>query len=359
MSYEQQEIASVLGAAFGRDSSGKPVDPATRVDEHFAALHAFVTGSPNSPPQLDDVVNKLRAIYQGLNQAANAPNQGAALLSMVGGGGGAPAAAAQLQTVAQSVPKPIAAMLQTVSQSSAAVATSGASAQLSDAWQSKVLPLCREAFNRYPFIAGSSADVPLEDFTHLLGPGGLIDQFFDKYLQPFVDTTTTPWHWQSAEHTKLGLSPGALEEFERAAKIRDALFPNGSQMMVQFQLVPVELDPGIASVSLDIAGQRLSYAHGPEEPVNFAWPGPNGATQLRLTMTPINSGSATVIQNNGPWSLLRLMDAGHVVNSGQPDKFQVSFSSAAGRAVFELNAASVRNPFTLGALRAFRCPAKL
>jgi type VI secretion system protein ImpL len=49
-----------------------------------------------------------------------------------------------------------------------------------------------------------------------------------------------------------------------------------------------------------------------------------------------------------------------VIPSGKPDKFRVVFSGgASGSATFELNASSVRNPFTLTALRSFRCPAKL
>ena len=88
-----------------------------------------------------------------------------------GGGGGAAGAAAQLTASwRRALPKPVAAMLQTVSQSSAQVTASGASTELSDAWRSKVLPLCRAAFDRYPFIASSTQDVPLDDFVHLLGP---------------------------------------------------------------------------------------------------------------------------------------------------------------------------------------------
>ena len=44
--------------------------------------------------------------------------------------------------------------------------------------------------------------MPLDDFVRLLGPGGLIDQFFDQYLKPFVDTTQTPWQWQSADQRR-------------------------------------------------------------------------------------------------------------------------------------------------------------
>ena len=364
MTLEEAQVAGILGEAFGNDPSGKPVDPASRVDAHFRGLNDFVAGSKDKPAQMEAVIGKIQQIYAGLNQAANAPNQGQALLGMVagGGGGGGGSAAAQLADISQSVPKPVAAMLQAVSQSSSAVTASGASQQLSDAWGSKVLPLCQDAFNRYPFIAGSAQDVPLDDFTRLLGPNGLMDQFFDQYLKPFVDTSQKPWRWQAGDHTKLGLSAGSLAEFQQAADIRDALFPTGAaQVSVKFDVVPVQLDPGLAQVSLEIGGgQRMTYAHGPIESKAMQWPGGDGTTLVRLTMTPATGGQqAPVTENSGPWALLRLLDAGHVTPSGQLDKVRITFTSPAGNAVFDLVAHSVHNPFTLTALRAFRCPAKL
>jgi type VI secretion system protein ImpL len=357
LTMEQNELASILGDAFGSGGDGKPVDPAARVDAHFRPLHDFVAGSKDHPAQLEVVIGKLQQIYSGLNQAANAPNQGQALLGMVGSGGGAAAALAE---AAQGAPKPVADMLQTVSASSSQVTASGASAQLSDAWRSKVLPLCQAAFNRYPFIAGSTQDVPLDDFTHLLGPGGLIDQFFDQNLKSLVDTTQLPWRWQAGGNAKLGLSAESLAQFQRASEIRDALFPTGgSQILVKFQLVPTQLDPGLAQVSIEIGGQHDAYAHGPVQPMPLQWPDAKGLTQVRVTLTPAAGGAATVLEENGPWALLRLLDAAHVIPSGQPDKFQIIFTSPAGKAAFELDASSVRNPFTLSALRAFRCPAKL
>ncbi len=364
LDYEQNEVLGILGAAYGVNAKGAPNDPAIRVDEHFGSLHAFVEGTPQGSPSLDSAIKEIQKVYEGMLGAANAPNQGASLLQQLGksgdagSGGGAAAAAAQLQQIAQSVPKPVAAMLQTVSQSSSQVTASGASTELQDAWRSKVLPLCQAAFNRYPFIAGSSEDVPIGDFAHLLGPDGLMMKFFDQYLKPFVDSTTEPWQWQSADHTKLGLSPGALSEFERADDIRQALFASGAQPAVQFQLVPVSLDPGLAQVSVEIAGQTLTYAHGPIQPAMMAWPGKDGSTLVRLTMTPAGGGSESVTQEDDTWSLLRLLDSGRLVPTGQPDKFHIVFSSAAGNAEFELNASSVRNPFNMS-LRGFRCPPKL
>lgn len=358
----EQAIEEGLGGTPG--AGGKPVDPAVRVDEHFRQIHNFVNGVKGQPAPMEVAIQKIQALYQNFNQVANAPNQGQALLGLVGGGGAggggaAGGAAAQLQDLAKDLPKPIAAMLQTVSASSSSVTASGASQQLSDAWRSKVLPLCNAAFNRYPFVRSSSADVPPDDFAHLLGPGGLIDTFFNDNLKPFVDTTQTPWRWQSADHAKLGLSPGALSEFERAALIRDSLFATGNTVQVRFQLVPVSLDPGLKEVSVTVGGQTLTYNHGPTQAMAFQWPGAGGQTHVVVTMVPLNGQESDLGPFDDAWAMLRLLDASRVIPSGQPDKFQIVFSSPAGQATFELNASSVRNVFTLSALRSFRCPARL
>ena len=374
LSFSQAEIAGILGEAFGATpGAGPPPDPASRVDEHFRALHDFVAG-PKGAEQgaqtpLETAISKIGTIAQNMTQVANSPNQGQALIQgLVGGGtgssggtsgGASAAAAAQLADLAKNVPQPVAGMLQTVSQSSTAVAATGVSHALTDAWKAKVLPLCDDAFlNRYPFAPASTTDVPIDDFTKLLGPGGLIDTFFSENLKPFVDTTSKPWKWQAANNAQLSLQPGTLAQFDNAATIRDSLF-SGQQILVKFTLVPVNLDPGVGQISLDIAGQTLTYNHGPTESMAFQWPGQGGKTLVRETMTPTAGGNATEVEKDGPWALLRLLDTAKVVPSGQPDKFRLIFTSPAGTATFDLNASSVRNPFTLTALRAFRCPPTL
>ncbi len=361
LSLEQQDLANILGEGFGGAASGgKPVDPATRVDEHFRWLHQFVAGDADHPtPPLETALQKMAALASGINAAANAANPGqAALSALAGGGGGSAGAAAQLQQIAQSVPGPIAAMLTTVSQSSASLTERGASDALEDAWRSKVLPLCNAAFGRYPFVAGSSEDVPADDFARLLGPGGLIDTFFNENLKPFVDTGNTPWRWQVADHASLGLSPGTLAQFERAATIRDSLFANGGAMQVRFELLPVSLDSRLAKATIEIGGQSMVYDHGPIESTAFQWPGTTGGSLVRVTLTPV-TGNPTTIEETGPWALLRLIDHAQIIRSGLPDRFRIAFSSPQGAVEYQLTASSVRNPFTLSALRSFRCPARL
>jgi type VI secretion system protein ImpL len=257
------------------------------------------------------------------------------------------------------MPKPVAAMLTSVADSGSQLASSGASQELTEAWQTKVVPLCQAAFNRYPFIANSPEDVPVDDFASLLAPGGMMDQFFDQYLKKFVDTTTKPWKWVAPDKIPLGLSPSSLQEFERADQIKKALFTSAGQVQVRFQLVPVSLDATVAKIDLDIAKQTLTFDHGPPQQARFQWPAADGTTLIRITMTPTAGGNATDIEKDGPWALLRILDAATVTPSGQPDKFKIAFTGGGGTATFQLNANSVNNPFTLSALRSFRCPPKL
>ena len=166
MGIEEAEIASVLGSAFGEGPAASRSIRPTRVDAHFRRC---TCSSParTTPAASGGVIAKIQQIYAGMNQAANAPNQGAALLGMV-------AAAARRAAVPQRGGAVAAGgagraqagrdMLETVSAASSQVTASGASTELSDAWRSKVLPLCQAAFNRYPFIAGSAQDVPLGRF---------------------------------------------------------------------------------------------------------------------------------------------------------------------------------------------------
>ena len=368
---QQNELANILGEALGSDPAGKPMDPARRVDEHFRTIHDFVVSrDANSPSPLELVIQKIDKLYQNFNAVASSANPGQAMMTQLatagggggaagGGGGGSPTA--QLQALARdpSVPKPVAAMLAGVSASSARVTATGASHELSDAWSTKILPLCEAAFKRYPIIAGSASDVPVDDFSRLFGPGGMMDKFFAENLKPFVDTAHRPWRWLTADQTPLGLSPDSLVNFERAAQIRDGLFTPAGKVQVGFQLVPVNLDPSVARITIDMGGQTMVWDHGPQEQARFQWPGTDGKTLVRVTMTPASGGQGQVVEKDGPWALLRLLDTAKISPSPQPDKFRIVFNGGGGAASFELNANSVNNPFTLAALRNFRCPTKL
>ncbi|SFB25050.1 Type VI secretion, VC_A0110, EvfL, ImpJ, VasE [Azotobacter beijerinckii] len=94
-------------------------------------------------------------------------------------------------------------------------------------------------------LLGSARDASLEDFGLFFGTDGVLDTYFRQYLQPYVDTTATPWRWHPGEAERLGIGPGVLQTF-----------------------------------------QQLGYDHGPSRPVAMQWLGPNRSGPVRLSIAP-------------------------------------------------------------------------
>ncbi|ALG71308.1 type VI secretion protein [Azospirillum thiophilum] len=335
--------------------------PGQPINDHFKALRDLVQGEGGAPPRLDESLKLLGELYQQIARAANAPDQNGALLAGLAGGGDKGAVAAQLRTLARDLPDPIGGMVATVAQSAATVSAGGARTQINKAWQSTVLPFCRAALdNRFPMVATSPVDVTAADFSKLFAPGGMIDQFFNTNLRPFVDMTVSPWAWQKVDQVDLGIPPAVLDQFERAARIRDSLFPAGAAAAkVVFEITPVELDAKATQVALDIDGQTLIYQHGPPRPQVMKWPGAEGTSSVRLGFGPPLPGEPAGISRQGPWALFHFLADGRLESTPQPDRFTLSVTVGTRKAVFALRADSVNNPFGKNLLESFRCPTAL
>jgi type VI secretion system protein ImpL len=219
---------------------------------------------------------------------------------------------------------------------------------------------CRKALaGRYPFVRSSSRDVTPDDFARIFAPGGLMDDFFQKNLQTYVDTSTSPWSFKKGiDGAPVGTS-ASIVAFQRAAVIRDVFFRGGGRVP-QFRIdaKPIEMDPGITTFSLDVDGTQLSYLHGPQTPRTLVWPGPAGRNQVRVQLTPqLSTGSGVTFE--GPWALHRLFDRAQLTPGPTPERFTATLNPDGRRIVLEVTAASVQNPFRLRELDEFSCPGRL
>jgi len=386
LSLRQLELTKILAEAFGTDLSGKPVDPARRVDDHFRLLHSFVAGESNRPAPLEVAIQRIQTLYRSFNVAAATPGGVAEFTKEIGnlatlapapggnggtGGGGTggaapPAgsdsaitggAAVQLQELMRSPSPEATRIISPVATNLIALVKGNAGQELLSAWRSSQGGrLCEDMSKHYPFVSGSADDVPIEDFTRLLGPGGEMEKFFNVNLKAYVDTTRQPWRLIAKDHAPSGVTDDTLKQFERAAQIREDLFNNGPTVQVRFQLTPVDMGGALGQVSVEIGDKTLTYANGPLQTQPFTWPGADGKYGVRLTMTPTApDGVAAITEKDGPWALLRLLE-GHANLGAQTNKFRVSFEGGGGTVKFQLTANSTRSLFTLSALRSFGCP---
>jgi type VI secretion system protein ImpL len=340
-------LRNSVGGAFGATSGTPQAAQPTLVDIHFQALHDFAgkPGATSGTPldetiaALGDAAATLQAVDSANKQSLPPPPT---------------ASLDKLKLLAQDGPAPITSVLGGVAGNADSLRVSGERARLNALWSASVAPLCREAIDgRYPLVAGSSRDAAPDDFARVLGPGGAIDDFFAKNLQNSVDATGPTWHWRP-EAKSLGIPDDVPVEFQHAAQIRDAFFRDGGHdVSVRFSVKLVKLDPAVKRFVLDVDGQQFVASAGSDAPpVSFQWGG-KAAGQAHVDFDPAASTGGQPLHADGPWAMLRLLDAAQVRQAGQPDRFNVAFG--AGQAQLELDANSVTNPFRPGLSR-FRCP---
>jgi type VI secretion system protein ImpL len=346
-SLAEQQLQAVLGAQGGSDDIAGPF-----TDKRFKALHDLVSGTP---APIDGVISNLNELYLAMNRVGSS---GDVTKVLAGAGGGA---GAKLQTDASRLPEPLKSLLGNLTKASSTLTVGGARAQLNGLWTSAVVPFCQKALdNRYPVFKTASAEVTLDDFSRLFSKGGLIDNFFTTNLRPFVDMSKNPWAWQKVDNVALGIPEATLLQFQRAAAIRDSMFPGGgAKPGVSFEILPVDLDAKSTQVTVDIDGQTITYDHGPPRPVKMQWPGPNGVGQVRVSFQPEDPAGTTTIEKDGVWALFRLLQQSNLKQSTGSDRFTVTFTAGDRSATFEIRANSVINPFAGNQLELFRCPPAL
>ena len=266
----------------------------------------------------------------------------------------------KVKSEAARLPEPLRSMLAGLAASGTNQALGATRANISQDLSTSIGDFCTRAITgRYPFDRSSSRDVTPEDFARLFGPGGILDDFFQKKLAPFVDTTVKPWKFRKVDSVSMGDS-AALIQFQRAAEIRTVFFSGGARgPALRIEMKPLEMDPGILQFSLDVDGQVLRYAHGPTVPQTIQWPGPRGSNQIRVQVSPPGPSGQSGLVFEGPWALYRMFDRAQIDAAGQPEKFRAVFSLDGRNIVFDVTTSSVQNPFRLADLQAFRCPSRL
>ncbi len=328
-------------------SSGTPAPPAAlqAFRAHFKPL-VDLLGSSSGVPPLDNVLRLVNSLQQEL--AALAP--GAAAIPGTLQSAGQPAQL--LLAEAERQPAPLAGWLRQVATSGSAMLGTATHASAAAAFSSGDGPqaLCRNVVEgRFPFSPRSSKDAPIDDFARLFAPGGVLDKYFEAQIKPFVDRRGPVWRAQALGGVAAPVDAASLASFQRAATIRDALFPSGGPPQIHFTVTP---RPGeMATLTLGAA----SVGTDAEQTVSFSWPGADGAgtATVQFGKTP-DDGPA--IKASGPWALFRLLAQARVSAARGTGTSEAVFEDGEHRAAFTLQAGSSSTPVQSSLLAGFTCP---
>ncbi|MDB5958918.1 MAG: hypothetical protein JWP59_212 [Massilia sp.] len=347
LSEARKKLEAALGAEDALAPAAAPaaVNP---VDRHFDALHNLV-GTAAAPGALDAQLALLKDASQFFDAADKARRAGTP-----------PPAGDALQKVkraADGAPAPLGAMLQNIDSTGAGLTLGGERARIAALWAAEAAPFCRDAIaGRYPLVKSATRDVTPDDFGKFFGTGGVMDDFFSKHLAAQVDTSGSQWKWRDTGEAPIGIAQDVLNQFQRAARLRDMFFAaGGRQGSLRFELTPLAGDPALTKVVLDIDGQPVTYAAGtPSRPAAIVLPSGKGGGQVRFDATPALRGE---LRTDGPWAWFRMLDKGVLQSAGQPERYTYNVDLDGHKMSYQLTASSVVNPFRRDTLEQFRCPA--
>ncbi|SFU99289.1 type VI secretion system membrane subunit TssM [Pseudoduganella namucuonensis] len=348
-----------LRQLFGRPSppvaAAAPDRPEDIVDRRFEDLRRMVRADPpGTPPPVDAAIGLVKELYTLLTATEAA----------LRGGTTPPPSEVPVKIRAEAghLPEPVRSLLLNLAGAGATQTMGLTRAQLGRELRSAVFEFCRQAIaGRYPFTRNSQRDVTPEDFRRLFAAGGVLDDFFQKRLAPYVDTSARPWRLRDLGEAGLGAGDSpALVQFQRAQAIRAAFFPGTSQdAALRLEFKPLAMDAAISQFLLDVDGQPVKFSQGQAPaPVPVQWPGPRGGGQVRVQLTPPGAQAAGLLYE-GPWALFRMFDQLRIDGGAQAEKFVATFDIDGRKARLEVRAASVRNPFRLRELEQFECPGQL
>jgi len=328
--------------------------PETLVDNHFAPLRRMVqTPRGGGQAPIDETAALINELYAFLTATDSALRSGNI----------PPAsdAVTKVQAEAGRLPVPFQGMLSDLSVTASPRAATVMRQNIGQNAAATIGQFCQRAIaGRYPFARGARNDVAVGDFAQLFAPGGMMDDFFQKNLASQVDTSRTPWAFKRGIDGSAAGRSAYLDSFQKAQAIRDVFFGGMGGRMPSFtvDIRPEDMDAAITQFTLDIDGQTVRYAHGPQAPSTVKWPGPRNSNQVRLQVTGANGAPAGGIVTEGPWALHRLFDRASISAGRAPENFTATFDVNGRRIVLAVTANSVFNPLRLPQMSGFSCPGK-
>lgn len=331
------------------------------VDNRFAPLREIVTGESSSEASdgadkanktnLNAINGLMNAYYAQLTVADNALSAQSIP---------APAQAGiNLRLEATRMPAPFRNVISDLVYDGLRLVNEGVGDALIAQTESVVGAFCRRAVvGKYPFV-NTDQEVDADDFARLFAAGGLMDDFFQKVISPYVDTNVTPWRYKRDAADLAPVAGPDLSSFAKAIEIRETFFrdPAGRKMSWKADVRVVALDPSITELTLNFDGQTLRYVHGPSVPWSIVWPGPRGGVVAEVLASPrIKSTSALSLR--GPWAIFRLFQAGQISGTANQSRTVVDLMFDGRAAVLEVNAGTQPNPLTSDVLKGFKCPGR-
>ncbi len=341
-----------------------------KVDREFRDINKLLRESNKRPAPVAAVLQKIQQLRDFIGEVSLSPDPSKKAFEIAKArytsGGGNPITS--LRLYAKNEPQPVKRWLISLADESWKVILKSAHQYINSEWKSKVHSAYMQGLaGRYPLRKSSSNDLAIYDFSEFFKPKGIMDNFYNDFVKPFI-STRRGWSNRVVDNHSLGLSRKTIAEIKQAQKIKNIFFRNNPEMpSIRFQLKPYLLGKNNARFTLEVGDKRIVYNHGPKFWKTLTWSGADDNARARLIFEDLNEQLHIKVYE-GNWAWFRLQDHSRLTKTRQSNKYFVNYSVPKNtqnngyqvaksnyNITFQIKAKSVNNPFSSNLLRTFKC----
>lgn len=237
-------------------------EPITTSSARLQNLGSLLEKNRESENLLYQLFTSLQALHQYVQAIQRADNEKKAAFEAVSHrmlDPEKPDALARLWITAGKTPEPIKNWMNKLANTTWHFLMQDAGKYLDTSWQEQVIRVYQsEIANKYPFNNKTTREISLEKFASFFGKPGVITDFYQNYLQGFIDTSTPDWHWKTMHDEKLPFSENIVKQIQQAMQIHQVFFPNNDdKLYLQFALQPYQFGKNIKSVKFTINDKQI------------------------------------------------------------------------------------------------------
>lgn len=265
-----------------------------------------------------------------------------------------------LSLLANILPEPIQTWARSIAQQVGQSLLTATQRHLNRVWyQTVFLPYDQTIQGRYPIFKKSLHNIALQDFITFFGPQGVIAQYQQKYLLPFVETTGSRWKLRKREGQTIGLSTIVMTELERAQVIQ-ALFFRKNSITTLFKMRLINLAPKL-TVTLHYAGKRYQFTTNNLGNDVLEWPVKTvlDSEEEQSLIFQIQADQSVGLSQHfsGDWAWFRFLD--WALSAVDQQRVLLTPKLGPYTVTYELSPLQATHPFVPGIIERFRCPPRL
>ncbi len=186
-------------------------------------------------------------------------------------------------------------------------------------WQERIyLDFKDKLSRRFPFHS-LGEDAILADFIDFYQPStGRMDTYIQQDLSVLLDRHGTHFQARGWQGIALPFSSEFLQWLEQQKQISLAVFSGRQSAPVYHFSIYPSPSPGVKEILIASGGKNYPYRNGPQEWVDFQWP---GREQLEsdslIRILASNAGQQSIMRYQGNWGIFHLLKAAKLVKHQQ------------------------------------------